>query len=172
MLSKIVSGRIDKLLIITIALGLGVMFYFLVYKEIYQLFLNVAYTKYTNYEINYKINEISGIVLPGLVFVSLALILLSFRTVLFFLYRESTPADSSNAPILTVIIPAYNEGMMVERTINSVILANYPHDRLEIFVVDDGSSDDTWEYISQAARCHPDLVTPIGFLRTKVSVLL
>lgn len=140
------------------------MFYLLVYKEIYQLFLNVAYT---NYEINYKINEISGIVLPGLVFVSLALILLSFRTVLFFLYRESTPADLHNAPALTVIIPAYNEGMMVERTINSVILANYPHDRLEIFVVDDGSSDDTWEYISQAARCHPDLVTPIRFSENK-----
>ena len=168
MLSKTVSRKVDKLLIVTIMSGLGVMFYFLIYKQISELFLNVAYTKYTNYEINYQINyEISDIVLPGLIFVSLALILLSFRTVLFFLYRESAPADFHSAPAMTVIIPAYNEGKMVKRTVNSVISANYPHDRLEIFIIDDGSSDNTWEYISEVASCHLDFITPIRFSENK-----
>ncbi len=37
----------------------------------------------------------------------------------------------------------------------------YPRERLEILVVDDGSTDDTWDYISQAARRYSDLVIPI-----------
>jgi hyaluronan synthase len=44
-----------------------------------------------------------------------------------------------------------------------VATAQYPKDRLEIFVVDDGSKDDTWEYIQAAARRYPELVTPIRF---------
>jgi len=42
-------------------------------------------------------------------------------------------------------------------------LATYPRDRLEVIVVDDGSKDDTWEYIKSAARRYPGLVTPVRF---------
>ncbi len=38
---------------------------------------------------------------------------------------------------LTVMIPAYNEGEMVLRSIESVANAQYPRDRLELLVVDD-----------------------------------
>lgn len=48
--------------------------------------------------------------------------------------------------------PAYNEAAMVLQSIESAARADYPHDRLEILVIDDGSKDDTWSYISQAAR--------------------
>jgi hyaluronan synthase len=62
-----------------------------------------------------------------------------------------------------VIIPAYNEGAMVLQSIQSVANAVYPRDRLELFVVDDGSTDDTWRYIRQAAARYPGLVKPIRF---------
>src|SRR5262249_3984681 len=58
------------------------------------------------------------------------------------------------------VIPAFNEGAMVMKSIVSVVEADYPHDRLEIIVVDDGSTDDTWRHIEEAARLYPDLVTP------------
>jgi dolichol-phosphate hexosyltransferase len=44
-------------------------------------------------------------------------------------------------PYLSVLIPAYNEGRTLERVIDAVLKA--PED-LEIVLVDDGSTDDTW----------------------------
>ncbi len=91
----------------------------------------------------------------------MGMLLLCFRTLLWFSYRPIDPADPNDAPSLTVIIPAFNEGPMVEKSIDSVVAANYPSDRLEIIVVDDGSTDNTWNYIKAAADRHPQLVTPI-----------
>ncbi len=45
-------------------------------------------------------------------------------------------------PYLSVLIPAYNEGRTLEHVIDAVL--KVPED-LEIVLVDDGSSDDTWE---------------------------
>jgi hyaluronan synthase len=68
---------------------------------------------------------------------------------------------------LTVIIPAYNEGEMVARSIESVVHARYARGRLEVFVVDDGSVDDTWQHIQRVARRFPDVVTPIRLDRNR-----
>ena len=52
---------------------------------------------------------------------------------------------------------------MVEKAIYSVVGADYPADRLEVFCIDDGSRDDTWDYIQRAARSNPDLIRAIRF---------
>ena len=77
------------------------------------------------------------------------------------------PASHEDAPSLTVIIPAYNEGAMVEKSIYSVLAADYPQDRLEVFVIDDGSTDDTWQYIQAVAMEYPHLVTPFRFPKNR-----
>jgi hyaluronan synthase len=56
---------------------------------------------------------------------------------------------------------------MVEQSIDSVAAARYPRGRLEILVVDDGSTDDTWTYIQRAAARHPGLVTAIRLERNQ-----
>jgi hyaluronan synthase len=89
------------------------------------------------------------------------------RTIFWIVYRPAAAATRESAPSLTVIIPAYNEGAMVLQSIESVAKADYPHDRLEILVVDDGSKDDTWSYISQAAERYPGLVTALRHERNK-----
>lgn len=47
-------------------------------------------------------------------------------------------------PSLTVLVPAYNEAGYVGRSIESSLAADYPADRLDVVVVDDGSTDDTF----------------------------
>ncbi len=98
------------------------------------------------------------IIRPSMLWGAMGMVLLAFRTILWWRYRSSPPANLADAPSLTVIIPAYNEGDMVLRSIESVATAQYPRDRLELVVVDDGSKDETWFYIQQAARRYPDLV--------------
>ncbi len=104
---------------------------------------------------------------PSMLWAAMGIILLFFRTLLWFLYRPIDQSDLDHAPLLTVVIPAYNEGPMVEKAIHSVIAADYPSDRLEIMVIDDGSTDDTWNCIRAAASRHPRLVTPIRFSKNK-----
>ena len=98
---------------------------------------------------------------PTIIWVSMGLVLLFMRTVLWLRYRPFAPAPFDEAPMLTVIVPAYNEGAMVESAIASVCSAHYPPGRLQVIAVDDGSTDDTWRWIERAARRFPRLVTPV-----------
>lgn len=92
---------------------------------------------------------------------------LVIQTGLWFRYRPFDSATFDDAPALTIIIPAYNEGPMVARSIESVLSAAYPRDRLEVFVVDDGSKDDTWTHIQRAAARFPGLVTTVRFEKNR-----
>lgn len=100
---------------------------------------------------------------PSLMWIGMGSMLLVFRTALWFFYRPFAPVTQQDAPFMTVIIPAYNEGAMVQQAIEAAAAADYPRERLEIFVVDDGSRDDTWEYVERAARRYPQLVTTVRF---------
>jgi hyaluronan synthase len=104
---------------------------------------------------------------PTVLWVSMGSLLLAFRTVLWFRYRPFPGVDAATAPRLSVIIPAYNEGPMVAHAIDSVANAAYPRDRLEIIVVDDGSTDDTWLHIERAQRHHGARVTALRLDRNR-----
>lgn len=58
-------------------------------------------------------------------------------------------------PSVDLIIPAFNEGAILEAKINNALQPDYPTDKLQIIVVDDCSSDDTAQII--ARKCHPRL---------------
>jgi glycosyltransferase involved in cell wall biosynthesis len=52
-------------------------------------------------------------------------------------------------PLVSVIIPAFNRVSYIKETIHSVLSQNWPN--IEIIVVDDGSSDGTFEVLRQFA---------------------
>lgn len=60
--------------------------------------------------------------------------------------RKLYPGADVYRPDVAVLIPAYNEGKVIARTIRSVMGSDYPH--LRVVVIDDGSTDNTL----QAAR--------------------
>ena len=88
------------------------------------------------------------------------------RTVLWWRYR-SYSLPPGPLPRVTVIIPAYNEGAMVEKSIYAAAASDYPADRLEILCIDDGSKDDTWFYIDRARKRYPKLIKAIRFPKNR-----
>lgn len=78
-------------------------------------------------------------------------------------YRRFEAPSDAETPLVSVIIPAFNEGPMVERSIRSVAKSDYPHDKLEIIVVDDGSRDDTFFHMRHLRREFPNLVRLVRF---------
>src|SRR5579872_3416687 len=48
-------------------------------------------------------------------------------------------------PFVSLLIPAYNEGDVIERKIDNSLALDYPAERLEIVVASDGSKDNTVE---------------------------
>jgi cellulose synthase/poly-beta-1,6-N-acetylglucosamine synthase-like glycosyltransferase len=52
-------------------------------------------------------------------------------------------------PQLSVLIPAYNEEGYVGRCIDAVIASDYPKEKFEIVVIDDGSEDGTYDEAKQ-----------------------
>lgn len=46
-------------------------------------------------------------------------------------------------PFFSIILAAYNQGKFLEETFKSIVAQRY--DRWEVILVNDGSTDDTWE---------------------------
>jgi len=79
--------------------------------------------------------------------VFLGIVTVRYGVLIWFAYLQhienmQEPPETQEYPFVTLIVPAYNEGMGLESSIESLIAMDYP--RYEIVVVDDGSSDDTY----------------------------
>jgi hyaluronan synthase len=114
------------------------------------------------YNINFVTRFLS---IPLLVYSCLMLVHLPYRAILCFLYRPY--ALSAKLPSITFIIPAYNEGAMVEKAIESSASSDYPRELMEVICVDDGSTDDTWEHIQRAAGKYPGVVQVLRHPRNR-----
>lgn len=51
-----------------------------------------------------------------------------------------------NAKLVSVLTPAYNSGKFIHRLLDSILIQTYP--KIEMFVIDDGSKDDTKDVIA------------------------
>lgn len=93
----------------------------------------------------------------GPVILTITLILLAvkvcFLLYILYLYLKYRPVKSvsdQELPTISVIVPAYNEGELVYKTLLSLADSNYPSEKLQIISVDDGSKDDTWYWMKKA----------------------
>ena len=92
-----------------------------------------------------------------------AIAVLVWRVTLVARYRPHSMLADESLPVVTVVIPAYNEGAQVAATIRSVLASDYPLNKLKIVAVDDGSRDDTWAWIQAAQAEDPTRVTAIHY---------
>jgi peptidoglycan-N-acetylglucosamine deacetylase len=59
-------------------------------------------------------------------------------------------------PSVTVIVPCFNEEKTVAATVKSILKLEYPREKLSLILVDDGSTDDTWQAL-QKFKGHPQI---------------
>jgi cellulose synthase/poly-beta-1,6-N-acetylglucosamine synthase-like glycosyltransferase len=79
-----------------------------------------------------------------MLFAFLVLLILRYIALLWFSYLnhlERDDAEPTSLPPVTILVPAYNEGAVIQGSIRSLLQLDYP--RYEILVIDDGSKDDT-----------------------------
>ncbi|MGX9755257.1 glycosyltransferase [Clostridioides difficile] len=50
-------------------------------------------------------------------------------------------------PIVSILVPAHNEAKVIGRTVESLLLLNYPKDKMELIVINDNSSDNSREIL-------------------------
>lgn len=99
-----------------------------------------------------------------LIIVSLSLLAFQVAFMLFIIYaywkyKVITSVSDEELPTCTVIVPAYNEGKLVLETLRSLAANKYPHEKLQLLAIDDGSKDDTWYWMQQAKLELGDRVT-------------
>lgn len=65
--------------------------------------------------------------------------------------REELERGNRELPAISIMIPAHNEELVIENTLNALLNLNYPHDKIEFLVINDGSTDRTAEIVDSAA---------------------
>jgi cellulose synthase/poly-beta-1,6-N-acetylglucosamine synthase-like glycosyltransferase len=65
--------------------------------------------------------------------------------------RRALEQQPLELPPVSLMIPAHNEGIVITSTLEALLKLNYPADKLEILVVNDGSTDDTAKQVETIA---------------------
>ncbi len=94
-------------------------------------------------------------------YILLGVYFLSFFFVVFWLITLLTEPESKKAKklkkfdLVSVVVPAYNEEEHIQKTIKSLINLDYPKEKIEIIVINDGSVDSTKQKTEEIIKQYP-----------------
>jgi cellulose synthase/poly-beta-1,6-N-acetylglucosamine synthase-like glycosyltransferase len=80
--------------------------------------------------------------------------------------KRIDPTIAGYEPTVTIVVPLFNEGPSIYDTIKSFAALEYPQDKLEVIVVDDQSTDDSYAWACKAAA----ELTNVRVLRNPVNM--
>ncbi len=63
-----------------------------------------------------------------------------------------------STPAVSIVVPTFNSLEMLKECLGSVFNQTLPQPDIELIVVDDGSTDGTWDYLQSLRSDHPNLV--------------
>ncbi|MBW2961447.1 glycosyltransferase [Mesonia aestuariivivens] len=86
----------------------------------------------------------------GFTLLAIQISFLIYLFVLYLKYKVVKPVDNESLPTSTIIVPAYNEGELVYKTLISLAESDYPEEKMQLISIDDGSKDDTWNWMLKA----------------------
>ena len=79
--------------------------------------------------------------------------------------RKRLDKHPTELPSLSLMIPAHNEELVIEKTIRTILASDYPQAKLEIIVLNDGSTDGTATILDRLAgefKCLRPIHIPKG----------
>lgn len=71
------------------------------------------------------------------------------------------PTIKGETPFVSIMVPAHNEGIVIVKTVEALLRLNYPHDRYEIIVINDNSSDNSADLLQGIQLKHPERLLTI-----------
>lgn len=63
--------------------------------------------------------------------------------------EDDIPDVTAYTPSVAILVPCFNEEKTVVKTVHSLLALNYSREKLRIIVIDDGSTDGTWNNVQQ-----------------------
>lgn len=94
--------------------------------------------------------------LPSVIAGSFLFVSLFFEVFLLLTFLENKPKVKNIGktspvyyPTATVIVPCFNEEASIFGTVESLLALDYPKDKLKIMIVDDGSTDNSWNLLQK-----------------------
>ena len=70
-------------------------------------------------------------------------------------YRTDGHKSIAEYPMVTVMVPAHNESIVIRKTMESLLKFDYPKDKYEIIVINDNSSDDSAQVLKNIQVNNP-----------------
>lgn len=125
----------------------------------------------SNHSERRRTNSLSSLPKSMASFFEIGIFILLFSTLFFqvFLFltflenREKIRTDTKREhipdhllPSVTIIAPSWNEEKTLAGTVKSLLALDYPADKLQIFLIDDGSTDDTLA-VARTFESHPQI---------------
>lgn len=91
----------------------------------------------------------------GLMFLNIMLSIGGFLYIMR-MYRTDGHKAIPEYPMVTVMVPAHNESIVIQKTMEALIKLDYPRDKYEIIVVNDNSTDNSSEVLKQIQHDNPE----------------
>ena len=71
--------------------------------------------------------------------------------------KRQAPADPIIFPDITLIVPVYNSADTLEACVSSIADGTYPTDKINVYLVNNASTDDSFAAYTRAQAAHPNL---------------
>nr|WP_276551278.1 glycosyltransferase family 2 protein [Lactiplantibacillus paraplantarum] len=69
--------------------------------------------------------------------------------------RRPEPQLPERVPFVSIMVPAHNEGIVIVKTLQSLLNFDYPKDRYEIIIINDNSDDNSAELLAEIQALYP-----------------
>ncbi|MCB4799564.1 glycosyltransferase [Neotamlana laminarinivorans] len=140
--NKIKSGNYSNLIVLTstfLLILLGISFFYVFHEDFIEF----------NEQRRSSTLGYSFLIIASALFIYKAFFFL-YMFFKYFKYKPIEAVSNKELPKITVIVPAYNESRQVFDTLMSLNKSDYPKDKFQLISVDDGSKDDTWQWMQKA----------------------